>query len=243
MTGQGHEEYEQGVASYLLGAMPELEARIFERHLMGCATCRDDLERLRVVVEALPRSVDPIEPPPHLRAALMDAVGREAAAQPEGDGSRNRLTRLRLPGLPRLSLPRLQPVAVGMGVAVVVAAAGGFVVARSTDGAGERTVSAQVALPTGRGTLTIPGEGRSGAILNVHGLPPTEEGEAYQLWVQRDGQVSPNSIFRVHAKDGSGAAAVAGSLENADAVLVTREAESGVLRPSEPPVITIPIEQ
>ena len=46
------------------------------------------------------------------------------------------------------------------------------------------------------------------------------------MWVERDGEVVPVSIFDVDTS-GSGAAAVPESLEDADAVMVTREPRGG----------------
>ncbi len=73
-----HSEYAENVGAYALGALPELEAQVFERHLMACEECQEELQRLNEAVEALPRSVTPHEAPPSLKASLMEVVNAEA---------------------------------------------------------------------------------------------------------------------------------------------------------------------
>ena len=53
-------------------------------------------------------------------------------------------------------------------------------------------------------------------------LPPLARDDVYQVWVQRDGAIEPSSLF-VPRRDGTAEAAIPGSLDGADAVLVTRE--------------------
>ena len=42
---RGHEQYEENVGAYLLGALPELETEVFEKHLGSCATCRREQQQ------------------------------------------------------------------------------------------------------------------------------------------------------------------------------------------------------
>ena len=78
-------------------------APAFERHLRGCDDCRDEVERLRPAADALPRSVEQVEPPPSLKRSLMEVVEREArarrrGAEPRAGGSRPALVRPRRRG-------------------------------------------------------------------------------------------------------------------------------------------------
>src|SRR5918999_679796 len=66
MTARDHASYREDIGAYLLGALTDLERQAFERHMAGCAECRDELERLRPGADALPRSVEQVEPPPGL---------------------------------------------------------------------------------------------------------------------------------------------------------------------------------
>jgi anti-sigma factor RsiW len=236
VTTRDHAEYRDEIGAYMLGALTDLERQAFERHVAGCAECRDELERLRPAADALPRSVEQVEPPPALKASLMEVVGREARERSGMPAARER-RRWRLP-----SLAGIRPALVAGALALGLLA--GFGVAQLTGGGEDtRTVSATVdegRLPDASASLRIQGDGEDGAILNVQGLPPAGDDQAYQAWVQRDGTVVPQPTFDVGA-DGRGAAAVPADLSDAAAVLVTREPRGGSRAPSEQPVIQVPL--
>ena len=67
-------------------------------------------------------------------------------------------------------------------------------------------------------------------------LPATSGDDVYEVWVQRDGAMEPSSLF-VPRRDGTAEAAVPESLDNADAVLVTREPRGGSRAPTSPPLL------
>ena len=228
MTAHAHEEQVENVGAYALGALPDLEAQVFERHLMGCTQCQEELGRLSEAAAALPRSVTPYAAPDSVKSSLM-AVVREEAARTEAKPARGW----------RLSLPRLRP-AFAMAAAALLVALAVYGLARDVDGA--RTVSAQVderRVPTGRASLSIP-EGDDDAVLRVTGLPDPGRGRIYQVWVQRGEEVVPVSIFSVDSA-GEGAAAVPGSLDDASAVMVTREKRGGAAAPTETPLLSVEV--
>jgi anti-sigma-K factor RskA len=231
---QAHRDHAESIGAYALGALPELEAQVFERHLMGCELCQDELQRLSQAVEALPRAVTPHEAPPSLKASLMEAVNEDAA--------RTRPVRERW----RLSLPRLRP-AVAWAAATFVLAAGvlgGYGLSElARDENGGRTLAAEVdeqRLPGGSASLSVPEDGGRGSVLRVQGLPDPGGSRVYQVWVQRRDEVEPVSIFAVDAS-GDGAAAVPESLEGVSAVMVTREPRGGSKVPSEDPVLRVQV--
>ena len=233
-TDQAHSEQVESIGAYALGALPELEAQVFERHLMGCELCQEELGRLNEAVDALPRSVTPLEPPPSLKASLMDVVNADAAPARER----------RRAALPRL-VPRLRPAVAWAAAACVVAGVAGYGVSELArdDGSGARTLSAQVdqeRLGMGSASLSVPEDEEGGAVLRVEGLPEAGRGRVYQVWVERDGEVEPASIFDVDA-EGAGAAAVPGSLDDVSAVMVTRERRGGAPQPTETPVLTVDV--
>lgn len=243
-----HERYADDVGAYLLGALPELEARVFERHLMGCDECRDELERLRAGAEALPRSAEPLAPPPSLKQSLMAIVEEEArereasaAAERTGGQAPRPVRRLRLPGFGSLRPRQLAWAAAAL---VLVGAALGLGIDRLTSGGSSaRTLTAQVdraAFPHGSARLEVRGESRP-ATLHVSGLAALRDGRVYEVWVQRGDSVRPaGALFAVGA-DGRGAASVPQGLKGVDAVLVTRERAGGSPRPTEAPVIRVQI--
>jgi anti-sigma factor RsiW len=233
MTTRDHTSYREDIGAYLLGALTDLERQAFERHLEGCAECRGEIERLRPAADALPHGVEQVEPPPALKASLMDVVEREARERGVAPARRRPALRLRLPSL--------RPVLVAGALALGLVA--GFGVAQLTGGDDTKTVAATVdetRLPDATANLRIAGEGEDGAILQVHGMPPAGGERVYQAWVERDGAVEPQPTFEVSG-DGRGAVAVPDDLSEAEAILVTREPRGGARAPSERPLIRVPL--
>ena len=227
-----HHEHVESIGAYALGALPEFEARAFERHLMGCEDCQEELQRLQEAADALPRAVTPYEAPPSLKRSLMDVVNAEAK-QP----ARVPAPRERRAWLPRLSM---RP-AMAFAAAAAAVAALAFTAGTQLDGEedGSRTIAAEVderRLPQGRASLLIPDRDESGALLRVEGMPSPGTGRVYQVWVQRGDEVEPVSIFDVDSQ-GRGSAAIPESLDGVSAVMVTREKRGGVAVPTEVPVL------
>jgi anti-sigma factor RsiW len=239
LTARDHASYREEIGAYLLGALTDLEAQAFERHMAGCAECRAELERLRPAADALPRSVEQMEPPPGLKASLMGVVEREARERSGAPARRRPTLGARLRGLvPSLSgiRPALAAGALALGLLV------GFGVAQLVDDEQDtRTVAATVdesRLPQASGRLQIAGDGEDGAILRVHGMPSLDRNQVYQAWVQRDGTMVPQPTFEV-GEDGGGAVAVPDDVSDAEAILVTREPRGGARAPSEQPVLSV----
>jgi hypothetical protein len=220
-----HPAYREDAGAYLLGALTETERHEFERHLATCAVCREDVEWLRPAADVLPRSVEPVEPPASLRAALI----REVRADAAGPGLLERL----------FSAPRrVRPTVAWAGAAALLAigvltglGVGGLL---SRDEV--RTLNATAA--RGSASLTLSGNGEKGAILRVNGLRPLPRDRVYQAWVQRDKVLTPEPTFAV-GRDGRGAVAVPDDLSGADAVLVTQERLGGARIPSGAPVLRV----
>jgi hypothetical protein len=230
-----HSRHADDVGAYLLDSLGELERAAFERHLMSCAECQQEVERLRPAADALPRSVEQFEPPPGLKRSLLDVVESEAH-EPAGAPAPVRAPRR--PGwrfaLPSLGagLPRLAGAAAAF---VLIGAALGFGIDRATrDGSSPRVVAAATRLPGASAHLRL---GDAGATLRVRGMPVLRGGRVYEVWIQHDGVVRPaGALFEVHS-DGSGAAAIPRRVAGGDRVMVTRERAGGAPQPSETPII------
>jgi anti-sigma-K factor RskA len=235
-----HDRYADDVAAYLVGALGELERQGFERHVMSCSLCRDELERLRPAAEALPHSVPAVDPPASLKASLMEVVEREAHEPRErrrAPGWRARL----LDGLRSLSGAR-PALAAGVAAVLIAGVALGFLVGRAEKPGAERTIAARLdrsRVPSGSATLTVPRDRRM-AILRVRGMPAPPRGRVYEVWIERKGRVLPASIFNV-GRRGNGAAAVPDDVRGARAVLVTREPLGGSRAPTERPIVRVPL--
>jgi anti-sigma factor RsiW len=234
MSTGDHTTFRDEVGAYLLGALTDAERASFEGHLVDCPECRNEVERLRPAADLLPRSVEQVEPPPALRASIMEVVEREAREQ-AGKPARRSL-REWFAAKPTLLRPAL---AVG---AILLGLVAGFGVAQLA-GDDERTVVATVdetRVPEASGALQVEGDGKDGAILRVRGLPRLRAAQTYQAWVQRGETFVPQPTFDV-GRDGEGAVAVPDDLSDAKAVLVTREQRPGSDSPSEPPIINVPL--
>jgi anti-sigma factor RsiW len=218
------------VGAYLLGALTDEERDSFEAHVAGCPECHEELERLRPAALALPRSVVPLVAPPRLKKALLDAVREETpslrAARP-----RRRW---------RLSVPRLTPVVAWSCAALLLALGAGFGLGQALSGPDTRTIAAKVNNPQlsrASGNLSVPGDGKDGAILHVSGLPALQRG-VYQAWIRRGNEIVPQPTFEV-GDSGSGAVAVPGDLSGVREVMVTREPRGGSRAPTESPILTV----
>jgi Anti-sigma-K factor rskA/Putative zinc-finger len=236
MTSRDHMDYRDEIGAYLLGALTDLERQAFERHLDGCAECRDEVEQLRPAADSLPRSVEQLEPPPGLKSSLMEVVEREARERSSGPARARRPLGERLRALVAPMRPVLVAGVLAVGLLV------GFGVSQLVGGGDDtRTVAASVdqsRIPDGSARLQIEGDGADGGTLSVRGMPSPGRGKVYQAWVQRDGEVTPEPTFEV-GRDGGGAVAVPDDLSGAQAVLVTREPRGGSRAPSERPVVIV----
>jgi anti-sigma-K factor RskA len=231
MSTGDHATYRDEVGAYLLGALSDSERAAFEGHLVDCAECRTEVERLRPAADLLPRSVEQVEPPPTLKRSLMDVVEREAR---ERDGAPER-ERIPLSERLRRALGgSLRPALAG--AAVVLAVAIGFGIGQLGGGDEGRTVVARTTLPDASGSLKVHDD--ETGTLEVRGMPSLEEGRVYQAWVQRDGMIEPEPTFEVGA-DGRGVVAVPEDLSDAEKVMVTREPRGGSRAPSEKPILTV----
>ena len=233
MSTWDHTTHRDEVGAYLLGALSDSERASFEGHLVDCAECRNEVERLRPAADLLPRSVEQVEPPPSLKRSLMEVVEREAEERdgaPEGKRARTPIGE-RLRGLLGGSL---RPALVG--AAVVLAVAIGFGIGQLGGDEEGRTVEAKTVVPDASGSLKIHDDG-SGT-LQVRGMPSLKGGQVYQAWVERDGMIEPEMTFEV-TPDGRGAVAVPDDLSDAKAVMVTQEPRGGSRAPTGTPLLTV----
>jgi anti-sigma-K factor RskA len=235
MSARDHSLYQEEVGAYLLGALTELEVQAFERHMVHCPNCRDEVERLRPAADALPRSVEQMTPPTTLKTALMEVVDREADQSSQESARPARPSRRRLGSF----LPSLRPALVAGALALGVA--GGFAAARLSEGEESRTLSATVderRIPEASGRLVLQGDGEEGAILRVQGMPSLEPDQVYQAWVARDKTFVPQPTFEV-GDTGGGAVAIPDDLSGAEQILVTREPRGGARAPGEAPILSV----
>jgi anti-sigma-K factor RskA len=78
----------------------------------------------------------------------------------------------------------------------------------------------------------------SAGILKVQGMPALARNQTYEVWLRRGGTMAPSSLFSIR-RDRSGEAAVPGPLDDADAVLVTKEPRGGSAQPTSRPLLAV----
>ena len=87
-----HQDLEDTVPFYAIGALEKIERQALETHLLsGCAPCRTILKEYQSVAVALPFELTLIPPPRHLKAKIMGArtlpLSADEAANPSAKPS------------------------------------------------------------------------------------------------------------------------------------------------------------
>jgi Anti-sigma-K factor rskA len=242
-----HDALRDLLAPVALGAAEPQEVARVEAHAAECAVCREELASLRGAAEVLAVAVPQRDPPPDLRRNLMatvraEAADRRAAAaappEPAPPARRGLGARLRAAG----SSLRPWPV-----VAVVAAVAalllGWNIVLQASDDAGTEEVAALAV----SGTADAPGiagrvvyvPGEDTAVVRLTNLPPLGPGDAYQLWVLRDGM--PRSAGLFEETGPAQAVRVAEGLGGADALAVTAQPRASRTVPEGPILVEAPL--
>ena len=238
-AGEHGARWDDEVAAYALEALDERESRVVAEHIAGCERCAERLRWLSPAVDVIPAAVVQQDPPPELRARLMEIIEREAASEvAPAPPRRSLIDRLGLSGI------ALRPAMAGL-AAFLLLAAGVLSYALQDDGESGSQVYAAVGQGQGslaEGTLSVDGDS---GMLEVRGLPEPERGEVYQAWVEDrpelGGEVHPSSVFVV-SDDGVGNVAIPHGLEEAERVMVTREPRGGSETPHESSLLTAELE-
>ena len=236
MNANGHGRWDDTLAAYLLGALPDAEVEEFEGHLAGCERCRDEAASLRTAVDVLPVAVPPVSPPKELKSRVMSIVESEAellqAAGSEADRPARPRRRRGLRGL----FPRPVITAAAAAAALAVGVVAGVAIVGDDGGGGQRTVAARVTDPlaatTARASLVVDG---SRAKLVVRGMPAPESGRVYQVWLKRRDTVPipAGATFMLR----SGDVAIPRAVRDGDQVLVTSEPDGGSQVPTRQPIV------
>jgi anti-sigma-K factor RskA len=236
MNANGHGRWDDTLAAYLLGALPDAEVEEFEGHLAGCERCREEAASLRAAVDVLPVAVPPVSPPKELKSRVMSIVESEAellqAAGSEADRPARPRRRRGLRGL----FPRPAITAAAAAAALAVGVIGGIAIVGDDGGGGQRTLAARVTDPlaatTARASLVVDG---SRAKLVVRGMPAPESGRVYQVWLKRGDRVPvpAGATFMLR----SGAVAIPRAVRDGDQVMVTSEPEGGSPVPTRQPIV------
>jgi anti-sigma-K factor RskA len=216
------------LVAYSLGALEPGEAREVEAHAPSCARCSRELEALVPAVAVLAESVEQLEPPPELRERVMAAVRADVEAT-----QRERSQAPERPPARRDWRGLLLRPAYAVGLAIVIAAIGGYLIAGNNGGGGPGETTVPVVAQQGiGGTLAV---GEQSSMLDLHGLQQLTGKQVYQVWVAKGKSLRPSSSF-VPDANGRAMSAVDGHLTSGTKVMVTREPHAGRTTPT-PPIL------
>lgn len=218
-------------AAYVLGALEPDEAERYREHLCGCAICRQEVDELQPVADALPGTTTPIEAPDALIQRIMVTVHSEAELLGAAGAQADRPPAVRR----RWRSPRLAVLATTAALAAGVAA--GVLVISSGSSSSQRTTTALVASSAHGGHAELLQLGAR-AELVVSGIPQPPAGKVYQVWLARPGAAPQptDALFGV-TTSGSASVDVPGSLRGVHQVMVTAEPRGGSLHPTSQPII------
>jgi anti-sigma-K factor RskA len=224
--------YRDDAGPWVLGALGEPDASVFEEHLTVCDACAREVAELKVVADVLPMAAPQVLPPPELKDRLMATVNAEAellrAAGPQADRPPVEHPRARARG--RGWLGRIRPLP-AIGAATAVLAAGVLVAVLATGGDGGTTTFTGTG-PRGAEVALQVDDRHDGKLKFQHMTAPPS-GRVYQVWLVT-GRRAPrpsHALFSV-SKDGSATIEIPESLKGTDQVLVTDEPPSGSPAPT-----------
>jgi anti-sigma-K factor RskA len=220
-------------AAYVLGALEPAEAAAFRRHLENCILCREEVDSLRGVAQALPMAAPQFRAPRRLRRRIRRAMEQEARAQRPARPA-TRIVLRRWPLGEALGTARARG-AFGAAVAAVALAAAVVAGVNLSGGPAAHLIQARVSGTSGSAELRL-AAGRGELI--VHHLAPPPRGQVYEVWLKRPGgRPRPASVLFDVGPSGGADVGLPESLRGVSQLMVTAEPHGGTQVPTSPPVI------
>jgi hypothetical protein len=225
--------------SYALDALSGPERDSFERHLVHCHLCQDEVRGLRETAARLGLA-NTLDPPPELLPRVLAAAYRTRQLPPAGDQAGRK---------PRV--PRLAAALAAACLAVVVALGLTQALTRHQPASAptaSAAISRVVAAPDARtetertsagGTVTVVvSAGQQAAVVSAQGMRSLPSAQTYQLWV-----IGPHGARSAGLLSGAsrvGPVLVSG-VEPGDRIGITVEPAGGTSSPTTTPVIAVPV--
>jgi Anti-sigma-K factor rskA, C-terminal len=248
--------------AYALDALDTAaEVARFERHMARCQSCASEVRGFRETATRLGTAVSR-QPPPTLRAAVMDEVPRTRQLPAPDDGARHRRPGARLTWLPRLAMTGA---AIGLAAAITL----GVVLVNIHNQLGQTQqqlsqarhqlsmtktelaainavrTSSDAALATKAtrigGTVTVVSSAsRHQIVVTARGLPALRAGKVYQLWLigSNANRIRSEGLLALHNGQ-TGPVLISGVLPG-DTFGITIEPAGGTVQPTAKPVVAIP---
>jgi type II secretory pathway component PulM len=247
---------------YALDALDtDAEVARFERHMARCQSCTSEVRGLRETATQLGMA-ESRQPPPTLRAAVMDEVARTRQLPAPDDRARHRRPAPRSTWLPRLAMAGA---AVGLAAAITL----GVVLVNTQSQLGQtqqqlsqtrhqlamtktqlaainavRTASDAIlvtkATPIGGTVTVVASASRRQIVVTTRGLPTLRDGKVYQLWLIGSNGNKIRSQGLLALRSGrTGPVLISGVLRG-DIFGITVEPPGGTVQPTVKPFIAIP---
>jgi anti-sigma-K factor RskA len=221
-------EVDEALAAYAADGLEPGEHVDVASHLAECRNHDAELAELRQTFAGLASAAAPGEPPPSLRASLMEAFDREVGA---GAPHLPEPAILR-PASPRTRLAPAAWLGYALAAALLVLAAGlgAWGASRGDGGEDIQVITTEDAGGSLRLTY-LPQQGLG--VIDVE-LPAVAQGQAYQAW-RLDDSGKPVSLGILPA--GRGRIALDGDLRGATALALSVEPAGGSVAPTSDPIL------
>lgn len=222
--------------AYALWALPEATLREVEAHLTSCPN-HSPIAGLRAVAFGMALAAPEREPPPTLKARLMESIQRGAAREAEGE-HRDVSARRRMVWAPR----PLAPYALAAALAVAVAGLLAWNLALQTSDDSGKSATIVRTLTNGGSAggrvLLLADQGL--AVITVDGLAPLPAEKAYQVWAISKGEPTGIGLFNA-SESGEASAVLRADLSRVEAIAITIEPATGSPQPTTAPVLSAEI--
>jgi anti-sigma-K factor RskA len=247
-------------SEYVVGALADDEAQRFEAHLETCADCRAEVAEMRDVAVQLSAAVA-TDPPPRLRAAILEQIANTAQDAPPGagvtaaaggaSGASNVIPMQRSPQRTRIAG------LLAAAALLVAVAMGGWAIHSHNEAqqatAAKEHANAQAQQLTqvlaakdvqtasgdfgtgGNGTVVVSKSQRS-ALLVTSGLPTLPSDKVYEAWTIKQ---SPRPAGTFSAGSAQSVLSLPAEAVTADQVAVTVEPSGGSSKPTTNPVFAV----
>ncbi|WP_327071109.1 anti-sigma factor [Kitasatospora sp. NBC_01302] len=229
-------------------ALPEEERVAFERHLVQCPACAQEVAEFEATVARL-GAAEAVEPTPVLKARVMAGV-REIRQLPPltSPADRPRRTSRLARQWPKLALAACLALAAGLGALAVqqhdevTRAQAQASRLRAQQGA----VTSLLTAPDARTSTTAAGSAvatvvwsadRGQAAFLATGMPALPQGRTYELWFNDAGTMRPAGLLPAS----SGQMLLTGRIDGASGVGVTEEPSGGSAHPTGQPLVLLPL--
>jgi hypothetical protein len=245
------DEFPDLAAAVVLDAADAEDVARVEEHAARCQRCREQLRELRETAAALALGLPQVDPPPVLRARVLEAARREPRPLLQ------RLMRRRVGASPAW-LVAAASLLVSIGALAWVAVLQGQVIElqRNALAASERAARFEkvvqvlrsnnlavkplrpVAQNTPSSGMVYLDPSSGTGMLMCHDLPPIEQGHAYQVWFVRGTErISGGLLWPDHSGSGYAFIQVPADLQSFDSIGITDEPGAGSAWPTTPRVM------